>query len=185
MKLLIHSKVWEWIGIFVSLFIASMLTYMMGRKLYKPCYPLRPRQNECYFADDKVNCIFLNENVWISIKISLKFVPKGPINNIQVLVQIVAWRRPGAKPLSEPMVASLLTHICVTRPQWVNKTGPAIVWERGVIFKNIYKPSKFNGLNFQRWTKFHLANAWVIHFGYSSKFHTKYFDHALKGDSYT
>ena len=121
MKLLIHSKAWEWIGIFVSLFIASMLTYMMGRKLYKPCYPLRPRQNECYFADDKVNCIFLNENVWISIKISLKFVPKGPINNIQVLVQIVAWRRPGAKPLSEPMVASLLTHIYVTRPQWVNK----------------------------------------------------------------
>ena len=63
--------------------------------------------------------IFFNENVWISIEISLKFVPKGPINNIPALVQIMAWRRLGDKPLSELMVVSLLTHICVTRPQWV------------------------------------------------------------------
>ena len=62
---------------------------------------------------------FLNENVWIPIKISLKFVPKGRINNIPALVQIMAWRRPGDKPLSEPMLVSLSTHICVTRPQWV------------------------------------------------------------------
>ena len=61
-------------------------------------------------------------NVWIPIKISLKFVPKGPINNIPALVQIMAWRRPGDKPLSEPMMVSLPTHICVTRPQWVNKS---------------------------------------------------------------
>ena len=45
---------------------------------------------------DKTTAIFLNENVYISIKISLKFVPKGPINNIPVLVQIMAWRHPGA-----------------------------------------------------------------------------------------
>ena len=32
----------------------------------------------------------------------------------------MAWRRPGDKPLSEPMMVSLPTHICVTRPQWVN-----------------------------------------------------------------
>ena len=65
---------------------------------------LRPRQNGCLFADDLFKCIFLNENVWISIKISLKFVPKGPINNILVLVQIMAWRRPGDKALSESMI---------------------------------------------------------------------------------
>ena len=65
--------------------------------------------------------IFLNENVWISIKISLKFVPRGPISNIPSLVQIMAWRRPGDKPMSELMTVSLLTHICVTRAQWVNK----------------------------------------------------------------
>ena len=41
------------------------------------------------------------------------------INNIPALVQIMAWRRPGDKPLSEPMMFSLPTHICITRPQWV------------------------------------------------------------------
>ena len=33
----------------------------------------------------------------------------------------MAWRQPGAKPLFEPMMIILLTHICVTRPQWVKK----------------------------------------------------------------
>ena len=65
------------------------------------------------------NAISFNENVWIPIKISLKFVPKGRINNIPALVLIMAWRRTGDKPSSEPMIVSLLTHICVTRPQWV------------------------------------------------------------------
>ena len=55
---------------------------------------LRPRQNERHFADDILKCILLNENVWIPIKISTKFVPKGPINNIPALVEIMAWRRP-------------------------------------------------------------------------------------------
>ena len=80
---------------------------------------LRPRQNGHHFADDK--CIFLNENVWISIKILLKFVPKGPINNIPALVQIMAWCLTGNKPISEAMMVNLLMHICVSRPQWVNR----------------------------------------------------------------
>ena len=67
--------------------------------------------------DDIFNRIFVNENVIISIKFSLQFVPKGPINNIPVLVQIMAWRRPGNKPLSETVMVSLLTHICVPRSQ--------------------------------------------------------------------
>ena len=45
--------------------------------------------------------IFFNENVWVSIKISLKFVPEGPINNIPALVGIVACRLAGTKPLSD------------------------------------------------------------------------------------
>ena len=81
---------------------------------------LRPRQNGRHFTDI-FKCIFLNENVWIPIKNSLKFVPKGSINNIPTLVQIKAWRRPGDKPLSEPMMVNLPTHICVTLPQWVNR----------------------------------------------------------------
>ena len=83
---------------------------------------LRPRQNGRHFADDIFKCIFLNENVWIQIEISLKFVPKGPINNNPSLVQIMAWCRSGDKPLSEPMINSLMTHIWVTRPQWVHTT---------------------------------------------------------------
>ena len=82
---------------------------------------LRLRQNGRYNAGDIFKCIFLKENVWILTKIPLKFVPKGRINNIPALVQIMAWRRPGDKPLSEPRMESLLMHICVTRPLWVNK----------------------------------------------------------------
>ena len=80
-----------------------------------------PRQNGGHFADDTFKRIFVNENVRISINISLKFVPKGLINNIPALVQIMAWRRPGDKPLSEPMRINLLAPICVTRPQWVKE----------------------------------------------------------------
>ena len=56
---------------------------------------LRPRRNRRHFADDIFKCIFLNEDVWIPIEFSLKFVPRGPINNISALVQIMAWPRPG------------------------------------------------------------------------------------------
>ena len=91
---------------------------------------LRPRRNEQPFADDIFKRIFLNENVWISIKISLKFVPKGSINNIPALGQIMAWRRSGDKPLSEAMMVSLLKHICVTRPQWVNSSSPSVAYMR-------------------------------------------------------
>ena len=90
-----------------------------------PVNILRPRQNGRLFADDIFTRIFLNENVWISVKISLKFVLNGSINNIPALVQITAWRWPGDKPLSEPMMGRLPTHICVTRPQWVNN---AFLW---------------------------------------------------------
>ena len=57
--------------------------------------------------------------IYILIKISLTFVPQGPINNIPALVQIMTLRHPGKKLLSEPMMVSLLTHICLTLPQWV------------------------------------------------------------------
>ena len=80
---------------------------------------LRPQPNRRHFADI-FRCIFENENEWISSRNSLNFVLKVRTNNIPALVHIMAWRRPGNKPLSEPMVVSLLTHICVTRPQWVN-----------------------------------------------------------------
>ena len=61
-----------------------------------PLYTLRPRQNGRHFPDDIFKCISLYQNVWILLKISLKFVPKVQINNIPALVQIMAWRQTGA-----------------------------------------------------------------------------------------
>ena len=80
---------------------------------------LRPRPNRRHFTDDIFKFIFENENEWIPPRISMKFVPKVQVNHIPALVQIMAWRRPDDKPLSEPMLASLPTHISVTRPEWV------------------------------------------------------------------
>ena len=54
------------------------------------------------------------------MKILLTPVPKSPINNIPTLIQIMAWRQSGDKPLSEPMLVDLLMFICITRPQLVN-----------------------------------------------------------------
>ena len=64
----------------------------------------RPRQNVCHFADDGFKCIFMNGNIWISIKISLRFVPKGSVNTISALFQIMTWCRIGDNPPSEPML---------------------------------------------------------------------------------
>ena len=73
---------------------------------------LRPRQNGRHFTEDISKCILMNENIWISIKISLEFVSKDPNDNIPALVQIMVWHRTGDKPLSEPMVA-LFTDIYI------------------------------------------------------------------------
>ena len=90
---------------------------------------LRWRQNDRHFADNIFKCIFFNENVWISLKISLKFAPKVRINNIPGLVQILmAWHPWGTKPLSESMMVRLLTHWCIALPQWVNKSFQSGSW---------------------------------------------------------
>ena len=90
---------------------------------------LRPRQNGRHFTDDRFKCTLLNKNVLILLKIWLKFVLKVRINNIPPLVQIIAWRWPCDKPLSEPMMVSLLTHICITRPQWVKDKLAYLHWK--------------------------------------------------------
>ena len=56
-------------------------------------------------------CIFLNEIAWILIKMSPKFVAKGPINNISALVQIMGWHRPGASHyLNQWWLSTILRH---------------------------------------------------------------------------
>ena len=117
-----HATMWTWICLCVcvihdiSYYSLSTAPMKMKHSWYNT---LRPRQVGRHFPDDIFKYIFLNENAWILIKISLKFVPKASIDNIPALVQIMAWQWPGDKPLSEPMMVRLLTHLCVSRPQWV------------------------------------------------------------------
>ena len=74
---------------------------------------LRPGQNGRHSTDYPFKHILLNEAGRIST-----FVPKSTVSNILALVHILDWRRPGVKQLFKPMMANLLTHVCVTRPQW-------------------------------------------------------------------
>ena len=114
-----------WSGALHPLLLLQLPTQIQIQCLiihHKVCIKtLRSRQNGRHFVDDIFKCIFLNENVWITIKISLKFIPTDSINNIPTLVPIMAWHRPGDKPLPEPMMVSLPTHICVARPEWIKK----------------------------------------------------------------
>ena len=97
-----------------------LVTWKSNELIVDSVNTLRTRQNGCHFQDGIFKWIFLNENVWILIKILLKFVPRCLIDIIQALVPIMAWRQSGNKPLSELMMVRLPTHICVTRPQWLN-----------------------------------------------------------------
>ena len=63
-----------------------------------------PGQNGRHFADGIFKCIFMNEKFCILIKISLKLVPNDLIDNKTALIQVMAWRRAGDKPLPEPML---------------------------------------------------------------------------------
>ena len=55
-------------------------------------------------AEGNFKCILLNENDRIPIRISLKFVPRSPIDKKPALVQVMASRRTGDKPLPELML---------------------------------------------------------------------------------
>ena len=66
--------------------------------------PSPPGQNGRRFAYGSFKRIFINEKCFISIRISLKFVPEGPIGSKAALVQVMACRRTGDKPLPEPML---------------------------------------------------------------------------------
>ena len=83
----------------------------------------------CAHNNSWVNCLIptfrsmqtsLIGTICILLMIPLKFVPNVQINNIPALVKIMDWCQPGDKSLSEPIVVSLLMHICITWPQWVD-----------------------------------------------------------------
>ena len=75
-----------------------------------------PGQNGHHFADYIFTCIIMNGKFCILIKISLKFVPKGPIHNNLALVFTMAWWWIRDKSLSEPMLTRFTdAYICSTR----------------------------------------------------------------------
>ena len=63
-----------------------------------------PEKMAVILADGNFKCIFLNGNDKITIRISLKFVSRSPIDNKPALVQVVACRRTGDMPLPELML---------------------------------------------------------------------------------
>ena len=94
-------------GSILSIYFLSDVqpTTLLSLKLEFFINTLRPRQNDRHFPDDIFKCLLLNENCDILMKISLKFVPQDPIQNIPALIQVMAWHRPGNKPLSQTMKA--------------------------------------------------------------------------------
>ena len=104
---------------------------------------LRQRQNGHRFADYSSQCVLLIENICITMNIWFTFVLKGLSNNIPASVPIMAFRRPGDKPLFEAMMVRLPKHVCVNWPQWDNITPiplTAVAYEkcsRGAELSNI------------------------------------------------
>ena len=124
---LLYSSLW------VSLFMGQSHISVIVVVFFNT---LRPWQNGRHFPDD----IFVNDNFGISMDISLKFVPRGQINNSPALVQIMARCRPGDKPLSEPMMITLLTHICAKRPHRVKDTTTIGLGNPKIILAVISRP---------------------------------------------
>ena len=106
-RLLINSY-WYLILLIQNIYICIYIYIAVSlRRFYAYVNTLRPRQiGRRFAADDAFKCIFLNENSWILIKCSLKFVPRGTIIYIPALAQVMAWRLSCDKPLSEPMMVT-------------------------------------------------------------------------------
>ena len=78
-------------------------------------------ENGPLFADDMFKRIFFNVNIWISNKISLEYIPRGLIDNMSVLVQIMAWPVQVPSHYLNQCWPSSPMHICSTRGRWVKQ----------------------------------------------------------------
>ena len=110
-----HTQVFRWFMLSNSA-VREFSLIVSGEPLLNS---LTPRQNGRRLQTPVSNAFSWMKKCKNFDHFSLTFVPKGLINNTSALIQITAWRRSGDKPLSEAMVFNLLTHICVTRSQWV------------------------------------------------------------------
>ena len=104
---------------------------------------LSPRRNGHNFPDDIFKGICLHENDELRLRFHWRLFLSFQSSIFATLVQTIAWRWPGDKPLSEAMVVSLLAHVHYTRPQWVNsislsqKRLPCCLSSNIVIFRFI------------------------------------------------
>ena len=97
-----------YLGLILRWHVACLMPrWWPDRDLQSDRWPntLRPRQNDRWLGNVIFKCIFIIKRVMISVKISPKFVPKGPIDNIPALIKIMALCRWGDKPLSKTMMA--------------------------------------------------------------------------------
>ena len=119
----------EWSLDLCSTLAISVLYHVNGFVLPQDLYhqtlnTMRPRENGCHFTDNIFKCIFLNENVWIAIRIPLKFVPWVPIDNKPSLVQIMVWRlKQATSHCMNQWWPISLTRIYTTHCQWVKRHG--------------------------------------------------------------
>ena len=91
----------HWVVISKDHMVFHIITSSSGMECCFCLYPSLPGQNGRHFADEIFKCIFMNEKLRVLIQISIKFVPKGPVDNDLVLMQVIAWCRTGDKPLPE------------------------------------------------------------------------------------
>ena len=130
--------VWIWTKIYTLIYVdeiyalpiwAQHMRQLTGWVIISSVNTLKPKQDGRHFPDDILEWILVNENLWISNKVSLDFIPRDPINNIPALFTIMAWHRPGDKPLSiwtSDAYASLgLNELiaCVSWGQAITKTN--------------------------------------------------------------
>ena len=61
-----------------------------------------------------------NGFTWNTVFISLNFFPKGPIENMSALVQVMAWRQTGHKPYLDWLWLSSFTYVCHLGPVFIS-----------------------------------------------------------------
>ena len=103
------------------IYIRYILSFWVHSGIVASNYTLRPRQIAAILQTIFSNAISWMKIYYFRFEMSLKVVPEGPIYNIPALIRKMAWRQSGDRPLSELMMVSLLMHVWITWPQWVNK----------------------------------------------------------------
>ena len=108
-----------------------------------------PRQNDHHFADGIFKCFSINKNCHILIWISLKCVPRHPVNNISALIQMMHH-------VQMCMFTALQGNICIE--------GHFFIHNVDIYFNNVFHNCK------------NLHNCFII-YCYYYHYHHHYYGH--------